>query len=393
MFTNVQWTAVLIFLAAAFFTPAHARAEGRLEATLESPYAFDHQRSAVVRLTLRNTGDAPVTVYKWDTPFAAAGGRLPRSQFVVTNSAGVDVRYRGRWVNMGPIFSDQFYTVRPGDTLSKEVDLIQEYDYGNGGAFAVSYTLDLDREPDVDLVPIAERRAFIRNAQKHVDSNSVVIQVNGPVPRLSDIPGNAGQCDAAQVAMIDAAKSAAFDYVWSAKMFMEERYDRVPSEGGSYHFVFVPHPRYARWFGSHDSAEPMPGEPDWGDGDNAQVYETVDALLNRVVGGPGARLRPACGCEGYSPDTSAWSEDDTTYVVHFCPKFFVLPEFETHASRIGTIVHEYTHFHAYYPGRSDYAYGRNAAEQLAKSDRWKAVRNADNFEYFVTDTTPYEEDE
>jgi hypothetical protein len=98
-----------------------------------------------------------------------------------------------------------------------------------------------------------------------------------------------------------------------------------------------------------------------------------------------------CGCAGYPPQTAAWSEDKTTFVVHFCEKFFSLPQFDTSASRVGTIVHEFSHFHAYYPGRSDYAYGRDIVEDLAKSDRWKAVRNAENFEYFVTDTTPYEE--
>jgi hypothetical protein len=177
--------AAFVALAASVIFPAHANAEGRLEATLEAPYSFDAQRSAVVRLTLRKNGDEAVTVYKWDTPFAPAGGRLPRSQFVVTDSSAAEVRYRGRWVNMGPILADQFYTIHPGEQISKEVDLIHEYDYGNGGAFAVSYSLDLDREPDVGLVSAADRGAFVRNAQVHIDSNAVIIQVNGPVPHLA----------------------------------------------------------------------------------------------------------------------------------------------------------------------------------------------------------------
>lgn len=392
MFEPMKRVAAFAAFATSVVAPAYASAEGRLEATLEALYSFDKQRSAVVRLTLRNSGDDAVTVYKWDTPFAPAGGRLPRSQFVVTDSSGAGVRYRGRWVNMGPILADQFYTIRPGEQLSKEVDLIHEYDYGNGGAFAVSYSLDLDREPDVGLVSAADRGAFVRNAQAHIDSNPVLIQVNGPVPRVAAVIGDADECDASQVASIDAAKNGAFDYVWNANIFMDERYDRVRDDDGTYKYVFVPHPRYERWFGSHDPLEHMPDEPGWGEGDNAQVYKTVAALFERIVGGPGARLNPMCGCPGYPLETSAWSEDDTTFVVHFCKKFFSLPEFDTSASRIGTIVHEFSHFNAYYPGRSDYAYGRDVVENLAKSDRSTAVRNADNFEYFVTDTTPYEVD-
>jgi hypothetical protein len=278
MFKSMGWITALMALMTSALVSLSASANGRLEATLETPYSFDPHRSAVVRVTLRNTGDEAVTVYKWDTPFAPAGGRLPRSQFVVTNSGGAEVRYRGRWVNMGPILADQFYTIRPGEELSKEVDLIHEYDYGNGGAFAVSYSLDLNREPDVDLVSAEDRRAFIRNTQVHIDSNAVLIQVNGPVPRVAVAVGETDECDAAQVATISAAKSVAFDYVWNAKTFMDERYDRVRGDDGTYKYVFVPHPRYTRWFGNHDPAEPMPGEPGWGEGDNAQAYETVDAL-------------------------------------------------------------------------------------------------------------------
>jgi lysine-specific metallo-endopeptidase family protein len=387
MFEPIKRVAAFAVLTASVVAPTYASAEGRLDATLEAPYSFDAQRSAVVRLTLRNNGDEAVTVYKWDTPFAPAGGRLPRSQFFVTDSAGAEVRYRGRWVNMGPILADQFYTICPGEELSKEVDLIHEYDYGNGGAFAVSYSLDVDREPDVGLVSATDRSAFVRNAQVHIDSNPVLIQVNGPVPRVAAAIG-----DASQVASIDAAKNRAFDYVWNANIFMDERYDRVRGDDGTYKYVFVPQPRYERLFGSHNPLEPMPDEPGWGDGDSAQVYKAVGALFECIVGGPGVRLNPMCGCPGYPLETSAWSEYDTTFVAHFCKKFFSLPEFDTYASRIGTIVHEFSHFNAYYPGRSDYAYGRDVVEKLTKSDRSTAVRNADNFEYFVNDTTPYEVD-
>ena len=185
MFEPIKRAAARAAFAAAVVAPPCANAEGRLEAVLEAPYPFDAQRSAVVRLTLKNNGDEVVTVYKWDTPFAPAGGRLPRSQFVVTDATGAEVRYRGRWVSMGPILADQFYTIRPGEQLSKEVDLTHEYDYGNGGAFAVSYSLDLDREPDVGLISAADRSAFVRNAQAHIDSNSVIIQVDSPVSRVA----------------------------------------------------------------------------------------------------------------------------------------------------------------------------------------------------------------
>lgn len=187
MFATMKRVAASATLATALLAAGGALAQGRLEATLEAPYPHDPQRSAVVRLTVRNAGDEAVTVYKWDTPFAPAGGRLPRSQFVVTDAQGGDVRYRGRWVNMGPILVDQFYTIEPGSEMSKEVDLIYEYDYGNGGVFAASYSLDLNRKPDVNAVSVEERNAFVQNTQVHIDSNPVVIQVRGPIPYVASI--------------------------------------------------------------------------------------------------------------------------------------------------------------------------------------------------------------
>jgi len=54
-------------------------------------------------------------------------------------------------------------------------------------------------------------------------------------------------------------------------------------------------------------------------------------------------------------------------------------------------MHEFTHFNAFYPGTDDYQYGQVDVEELARKDRGTAVLNADNFEFFYTDTRPYDE--
>ncbi|MET0934790.1 MAG: hypothetical protein ABWX83_02310 [Luteibacter sp.] len=185
MSRSTGWIAATLVVAGCLLAPPKARAEGRLEAVLEAPYPFDPDRSAVVKLTLQNAGDRPATIFMFDTPFAAAGGRLPRSQFVVTDASGAEVRYRGRWVNAKPVLASNFYTLQPGEVMSKEVDLIHEYNYGNGGAFAVSYSVDLNREFDPGVVPSVERRSFVRNEQRRIDSNAVVIHVAGPSVKLT----------------------------------------------------------------------------------------------------------------------------------------------------------------------------------------------------------------
>ncbi|SEP10024.1 Lysine-specific metallo-endopeptidase, partial [Luteibacter sp. UNC138MFCol5.1] len=124
----------------------------------------------------------------------------------------------------------------------------------------------------------------------------------------------------------------------------------------------------------------------WGLDDNARVYETLVASRKRIA----ADLDMRCGCPGSGENASASALTETRYTIRFCPKFFALPEADAYASRVGTLVHEYTHFNALYPGTGDYVYGWQKAEELAKKDRSNAVRNADNFEYFVMDTRPYD---
>ena len=54
-------------------------------------------------------------------------------------------------------------------------------------------------------------------------------------------------------------------------------------------------------------------------------------------------------------------------------------------SRAGTLIHELSHF-TVVAGTSDFAYGQSAASRLARTSPSRAVRNADNHEYFAENT-------
>ena len=172
-----------------------------------------------------------------------------------------------------------------------------------------------------------------------------------------------------------------------AEAFIRERYVGTLVDG-HIKYVFKPHPKYSRWFGTHDDSEPEFGSDEWGLNDNARVYETVIATAKRAFG-PVQTIRCGCAPE-FDERTAAHAEVGTTYTMHFCDKFFKLPLFDASGSQVGAMAHEYTHYNAFYPGTADYLYGYQAVQTLAKEHRDEAVRNADNFEYFYTDTTPYE---
>jgi hypothetical protein len=380
--------AALIALCASATFPSSAAATQGVDVRLSTPYLHDATRSSVVRVDIENTGDEDVTLLLWDTPFAQAAGRLPKPLFEVSDASGERARYTGRWVNVGRLHAEDFVVLHPGDVRSADVDLLPEYDYGNGGAFAVRYVLSLDREPDPSVTSADQYVAFRHNTLKEVTSNDTIILVNGPVRRIAADTGD--ECTQEQRDTIFAASGRAFDRSYAADGHMYDRYKDVKGADGKYHPVFQPHPRYERWFGEHDDSH-MPDQDGWLESDNGHAYKTTRLLWNRILGGPGRKLTPKCGCPGYPPTTPAWAEADSPYVVHFCDLFFKLPETGWPASRAGTIVHEYSHFNSGYEGTQDYVYGVRQVEELAKTDRWKAVRNADSFEFYVMDTTPYDE--
>jgi hypothetical protein len=184
----MKWKRMLVLLGwsvGELTTSPVSLAEQRLTAKLETPYASDSRRSAIVKLTLHNIGDEPVAIMKWDTPFVMSDGRLPKSQYEVKNGAGEVSRYIGRSVNISRILSNYFFVLQSGESIEKEVDLTYEYDYGAGGAFSVKFTLSLDRTPDRYVVTDKEFQDFRKNTLKYIESNETTIYIPGPVKPTS----------------------------------------------------------------------------------------------------------------------------------------------------------------------------------------------------------------
>lgn len=160
-------------------------------------------------------------------------------------------------------------------------------------------------------------------------------------------PGFAGVCTAEQAAVIEAAFVTAERRVRRAL----ELLDAEPSM-----------PEVTRWFGD----------------------APVKAVRMRLalIHGALTRHRPgdmACNvpraCEGAIVAYAI----PATGAMGFCQRFFRMPE-RGLDSRFGTVVHELSHVVA---DTEDFVYGPRRAEALARENGGLAVRNADNFQYFV----------
>lgn len=359
---------------------------GRIEASLSTSTSITPHSSATVVLRVKNVGDAPVLIYRWNTPFVETG-RLPGPVFDVSDESGRPMRYLGRRVHVGPAQLVHYVSLGAGEMLEKEVDLGKEYEFDKAGWYTVNFSLYLNIEPDKISSPIEDLEGYVPNVQEIVATNSVTLLVREPIDHASMVgeEAQANTCDVEQSVDIESARIGAKADATRAERFLNTRLYVYEFTGSDFVLNFHPHPRYTRWFGEHNPQEPMPEDPGWGNGNNAQVKRTIEATALRLVNGV---ISPTCGCSGGYEDTLAWVEDHTPYSVHFCKKFFEIDDAGWDSKR-STVYHEMTHFYdSMLDGRADQpgVMGQESAKALAITNRSGAVRSAANFEYFVTDT-------
>lgn len=167
-----------------------------------------------------------------------------------------------------------------------------------------------------------------------------------PEPKLVR-PGVAGVCTDQHHAAIDSAYAEAARHVRTALAQL------AAGEAQA---------EFRRWFGT------APVKP-------------VEERLRRILAAleAGRPYDTACeqprSCQG---SVAAYAQPRTG-AMGFCARFFRMPDTGLD-SRFGTVVHEVSHLVA---DTEDIAYGPRRAEALARENPGLALRNADNYQYFV----------
>jgi hypothetical protein len=208
----------IAFLLGATFGSHVAAGAGRIEAQLSLSTDPNAPSPATIVVTLKNVGDAPVSIFRWWTPFAAPDGRLPQPVFDLTDEAGKPVRYMGRRVNTGSPRLAHFLQVAPGETLRREVDLTREYDFTDDGWYTVGFDLYLDISLDPKRAPLEELEKFVPNAQTVVSTNRVRFLLRKPIPWVRRDAANVASltCDVEQALNIESARIGAAGHVHGA---------------------------------------------------------------------------------------------------------------------------------------------------------------------------------
>lgn len=341
--------AVLVLAMGGISTAGAAGLELRLSEAASKDFG-----SGKIVYTLSNTTAAPMQVLRWMTPLDGVDNDL----FDVYQN-GERIAYTGRLVKRPAPTAADYVEIKPGESLSAEVDLTAVYDMRKGGNFSVRYNRE-GRE----VIRTAQdaARAGVRGTldfDRQADSINVFADV--AVDALDEVSkaqvgvlaatNSFVSCSTTRKTQIATARTSATSYASNSKNYL------TAGTQGS---------RYTWWFGTYNSSR----------------YSTVRTHFNNIYSALSSQpFTFDCGC---TDSAYAYVYPNQPYKIYLCNAFWSAPNTGTD-SRAGTIVHETSHF-TVMGGTDDWAYGQSAAHSLAGSNPARAVDNADSHEYFSENT-------
>jgi peptidyl-Lys metalloendopeptidase len=358
-------------------TAVAAHAQSSISVSLSSDSAnLKGTDDVTVNVTITNASSEAAYLPKRYLP----SQRATSGVFTVLRD-GVPVPYLGAIVKRGAFTAKDFERIGPGGSLDFKVELSSLYDLSVTGVYTIQY--------DVQSVPTLRGRlntaagsaderliaqAQAQSPSQDLASNTLALTIIGDssiaARRATDATANASEAVtpmfAASVSFIGCSNTRTTQI--TTALSSTETY---ASNAVSYLNAGTRGPRYTTWFGTY----------------NSKRYSTVRSNFTKISDAASNKpLTFDCStCPGTDyADAYAYVYSNQPYRIYLCNAFWAAPSTGTD-SRAGTIVHELSHF-SVVAGTNDYAYGQAAAKNLARSNPSRAVRNADNHEYFAENT-------
>jgi peptidyl-Lys metalloendopeptidase len=320
---------------------------------------FAEVQNVNVILKYRNTGDDIMAIYKWQLPEEGLFDPL----FEVTRD-GQPVEYVGPIAKRRAPTAEDIILLTPGMTVSAAIQLSTVYNMTQTGNYVVQYKMDAgqvlftmdsalqhrmmssngDQEFVLQSTPVA---VFVVGRRNLIIEQAVEesIQARAPTPLYRS-------CTSSQSSSISSAMIVAENYANNAVQFLNS--------------MTAGRPRYTTWFGPYSAAN----------------LNQLKADMGRIQSAVSTRtLTFDCACAAGSSSTFAYVYPSQPYNIYLCGAFWPAVTTGTD-SKGGTIIHELAHF-TVLAGTSDHAYGQSACRSLAQSNPARALKNSDNFEYFV----------
>jgi len=282
-----------------------------------------------VKITFSNPSSDPVRVLERGTPLEGVWTDM----FDIRDEQNNRVGYSGKLARRIPTPSHEEYVNIPArGSISTVIDLGQNYEFTAVGKYVV--TLDLPLYSQV-VYPIS--------------SAQVVSFELKAVPKRTPVASPFGytNCNSNEISQIRTAITGSITESSRSVTCLTARSCNAQE---------------VEWFGTYDQTN---------HNYDINVFRNVNSRLSNY------EFSGYCNPSGCASNVYAYVyPTDPTYTVYLCAVFWRLPE-----ERVNTIVHEMSHFRTL-GGTDDYAYGQSACRSLARSDPYRASRNADNVCYF-----------
>jgi peptidyl-Lys metalloendopeptidase len=306
--------------------------------------AFTADESVLVNVTITNNAGHPVKVLKWFTP--AEGVEEP---LFVVSVDGAPVQYVGPVYKRPEPKNDDYVNLKPGESLTRSVDLRAYYDLSVTGNYAVRYAVAGADLLDKDNGQGRKAAGLVSN------EITVFAEASRPSAKPTQPPPTPGfnKCSATQIDTLNNAKE-------QAKRYSDDSVAYLNGSAG---------PRYTTWFGGYIASR------------FNSVAGHFDAIQDAFYT---KNVTFDCGCK---QKYYAYVYPNQPYNIYVCSVFWQAPLTGTD-SQAGTLIHEMSHF-TVVAGTDDYVYGQTGAKNLALTNPEDAVMNADNHEYFA-ENTPYQ---
>jgi peptidyl-Lys metalloendopeptidase len=305
----------------------------------QAAYAADQE--VMIHVTISNPTNRPVKILKWFTP----AEDVEESLFSVLLD-GQPVSYMGAIYKRPLPTSEDYLSLKAGESLSRDVALSAYYDLSASGNYSISYNVDLSRQQGLQVS---------KNAGS-LTSNVLDLSIEGRPAPLQEfaapeaVSGTTSyvKCTTSQQSLLATARNEATNYSSGALSYLNAGTQGL---------------RYTTWFGIYNSSR----------------YNTAKTHFSAIYSAMNtASVTFNCGCK---KKYYAYVYPNQPYIIYLCSIYWQAPMTGTD-SKAGTLVHEMSHFYVV-ASTDDYVYGQAGARNLAITDPAKAVDNADNHEYFA----------
>jgi peptidyl-Lys metalloendopeptidase len=368
MFKTNKVLSLSVVAAALMSAGAFADINANLE--IKNPGRLMNTSDVVATVSFTNTDAKPARMLSYLMK-ANQNGELEEHIFNVKRD-GIEVSYEGMHVKRPAPTAKDYITIKPGQTVSYNVELSGVYDLQEAGEYTFQYNANNANlfaqnamtdfkaaTMGIDGITSNTASAFIAKDTAY-DLSRVVQKAKPCNPRKEDCGGGGGT-DPSGIEFTGACSSGEESDLVSALGAAQTMVnDAVSSLNGS------SGDRYSTWFGSYSS----------------QRHNTVSSNFDSIKDAlDNKQMTFDCSC---NQSYFAYVYPNQPYKVYFCRAFWNARETGTD-SRGGTIIHEISHFNAV-AGTDDIVYGQSGAQSLAISNPSDAVKNADSHEYFGENT-------